>query len=244
VSVTADIRELVEISQFAGRDVLLAQGGGGNTSVKSGDGRRMWIKASGCRLSEVGEGHGYLETYLPALISVIRDPKLKELPRAVAHEESVRRIQAAVPGPVQKRPSLETGFHAVLGRRVVLHTHPVYVNAFTCMDGGAAALEDALGEQVIWVKYEPPGYALAAEVDRVSMDFQQANGGRQLCHKATSGSIDPMGRGSRTCSTETSRRAPSGGKTRMLLLPATGRRRSRSMANPRPLGARRRGLQR
>ena len=176
MSVTADIRELVEISQFAGRDVLLAQGGGGNTSVKSGDGRRMWIKASGHRLSEVGERHAYLETDLPALLSVIRDPKLAELPRAVAHEESVRRIQAAVPGPVQMRPSLETGFHAVLGRRVVLHTHPVYVNAFTCMDGGAAALEDALGEQVIWVKYEPPGYALAAEVDRVCMAFQQGNG--------------------------------------------------------------------
>jgi rhamnose utilization protein RhaD (predicted bifunctional aldolase and dehydrogenase) len=166
---------LVEISQFAGSDVLLAQGGGGNTSVKSADGTRMWIKASGFRLSEVRIGCGYLETDLPALVALMQDSSLAARSRALAHEESVRRIQVATLGAGRLRPSLETGFHAVLGR-VVLHTHPVYVNAFACMEGGDTALARVLDEPVAWVRYEPPGYSLGVEVDRVCAIFQRVHG--------------------------------------------------------------------
>lgn len=175
MSETIDICELIEISQFAGNDVLLAQGGGGNTSVKSADGTRMWIKASGFRLSEVREGYGYLETDLLALVTLMRDPGLATRSRVLAHEESVRRIQTAMLGGGRLRPSLETGFHAVLAR-VVLHTHPVYVNAFACMEGGETALAEVLDEPVAWVRYESPGYSLGVEVDKVCAIFQHAHG--------------------------------------------------------------------
>lgn len=170
-----EIRELFDISQFAGRDVLLAQGPAGNGSVKSGDGTRMWIKASGFQLCEVGDSGGYVETDLQALVTSMRDPGLATAPRNQAHEAFVRHVQDATVGATGLRPSLETGFHAVLGR-AVLHTHPVYVNAFACLEGGEAALSEALGEPIVWVHYEPPGYALAAEVDRVCTAFQQTHG--------------------------------------------------------------------
>ncbi len=170
-----ELHELVAISRFAGAEVLLAQGGGGNTSVKSADGARMWIKASGVRLAEVEVGRGCLETDLPALVAVMRDPDLCVLSRAEAHATSVRRIQATTRSAGQARPSLETGFHAVLGR-VVLHTHPVYVNAFTCMEDGEAALAEAFPEPVAWVRYEPPGYALGVAVDRAAAAHQEKYG--------------------------------------------------------------------
>jgi rhamnose utilization protein RhaD (predicted bifunctional aldolase and dehydrogenase) len=175
MSNAAELRELINISQFAGGDLLLVQGGGGNTSVKSADGARMWIKASGLRLSEVNEGYGYLETDLASLLALMRDPALAARPRAQAHAESVQLIQAATQSDTGLRPSLETTFHAVLGK-VVLHTHPVYVNAFTCMEGGEAALAEASGESAVWARYEPPGYALGAEVDQVCTAYQADHG--------------------------------------------------------------------
>jgi rhamnose utilization protein RhaD (predicted bifunctional aldolase and dehydrogenase) len=39
--------DLIKISNSTGRDPALVQGGGGNTSVKTDDGKYMYIKASG-----------------------------------------------------------------------------------------------------------------------------------------------------------------------------------------------------
>jgi rhamnose utilization protein RhaD (predicted bifunctional aldolase and dehydrogenase) len=61
----------------------------------------------------------------------------------------------------------------VLGR-VVLHSHPVYVNAFTCMAGGEAALRETLGEAPLWVSYATPGYALGAAVDAAARGAGEA----------------------------------------------------------------------
>jgi rhamnose utilization protein RhaD (predicted bifunctional aldolase and dehydrogenase) len=161
-----DLATLLAISGYAGGNLCLAQGGGGNTSVKAADGGWIWIKASGFRLAELRAGHGYLAVDLPALLNVLRDPALRALPPAAAHLEAERRVQAAVLDRAAPRPSLETTFHAGLGR-VVLHTHPVYANAFTCMAGGQALLADATGGASAWVPYAAPGYALGMAVDDV-----------------------------------------------------------------------------
>lgn len=170
-----DIRDLVEISHLVGRDLLLAQGGGGNTSVKSADGKRMWVKASGLRLSEVNEDRGYVEMELPELVALVRDSGEASQPRAVAHEAFIRNVLATSRG-TGLRPSLEAGMHAVFEQRVVLHTHPVYTNAVACMVDGEDAVLEASGEKVAWVPYEPPGYALAVEVDRSMIAFRRAHG--------------------------------------------------------------------
>lgn len=164
-AVSTEVEQLVDLSRAAGGDLLLVQGGGGNASVKSADGARMWIKASGFRLADVRPDRGHVTTDVAALLASVRDPSLAALPRAQAHEASVERVQAAARDGGRFRPSLETGFHAVLPR-VVLHTHAVLVNAFTCMEGGERALAGALGDTVPIVAYEPPGYALAVAVDR------------------------------------------------------------------------------
>jgi len=169
------IRELLEISGLVGGDILLAQGGGGNTSVKSDDGDRMWIKASGVRLSELKQGHGYIETNPRIMTEALRDQRLSTLSRTDAQLEMTQRTQAATRDASSMRPSIESGFHALLGRAVV-HTHPVYVNAFSCMQGGEQALADVVGEPVVWVHYAPPGYALAVKVDVECAAFEKQNG--------------------------------------------------------------------
>ena len=171
----SDLNDLVSISRYAGREVLLVQGGGGNTSVKSADGARMWIKASGLRLAQVRPGFGYLETSVAALRALLDDAALAALPRGQAHAAAVTRTQAATLGESSLRPSLETTFHAVLGR-VVLHTHPVYLNAFTCMAQGAEALAEAVGERVPWLPYVAPGYALGRAVAGLARDHAAQDG--------------------------------------------------------------------
>ena len=51
------IAQLSDLCRAVGDDLLLVQGGGGNGSVKAGN--RMWIKASGVRMADVGSGTGH-----------------------------------------------------------------------------------------------------------------------------------------------------------------------------------------
>lgn len=181
---TAELSDLAAISAFAARDLLLTQGAGGNTSVKTATGALL-IKASGLRLADVSETDGYLEMDLPALCAIMDDPALAELAPIVAHNRTAHQIRAlAGPGAVSRwlpsgearlRPSMETGFHVML-ERVVLHTHPVYLNAFTCSQGGRAELEDAAGVDVAWVPYATPGYPLAKAVADTRAAFRAAHG--------------------------------------------------------------------
>lgn len=163
----AEIRDLVAISRFAGGDLLLAQGAGGNTSVKTEatatvGGSRLLIKASGFRLADVTEEAGYLDMDLAALRQIMEEPELADLTPLAAHDETVRRVRGLLPGD-GLRPSMETGFHLLLDR-VVLHTHPIYLNAFTCSREGRAAFDEKAGADTVWVPYAAPGYPLARAV--------------------------------------------------------------------------------
>jgi len=53
------LAELIKISRGTGRDPTLVQGGGGNTSVKTADGKYMYIKASGTALKDMNEQQGW-----------------------------------------------------------------------------------------------------------------------------------------------------------------------------------------
>ena len=64
---------------------------------------------------------------------------------------------------IQKhRPSMETGFHAVLGNYVV-HSHSVYVNVLNCSYEGPKILSDLFPESS-FIPYVPPGRSLSLKV--------------------------------------------------------------------------------
>ena len=58
---TESLAKLIEISRAVGGNDDCVQAGGGNTSVKSADGRRMAIKASGAALTSMSESDGWVE---------------------------------------------------------------------------------------------------------------------------------------------------------------------------------------
>src|SRR5687768_11001696 len=66
-----DLLELIEISRAVGADPDLVQGGGGNTSVKSRDGKRIYIKASGTALGDMDPGRGWVELDLEAVRALL-----------------------------------------------------------------------------------------------------------------------------------------------------------------------------
>ena len=59
------LKELIRISNKVGSDASLVQGGGGNTSAKTADGKHMYIKASGSALKDMNEIINNPEKYIP-----------------------------------------------------------------------------------------------------------------------------------------------------------------------------------
>ena len=70
------LADLIRISNATGKDSTLVQGGGGNTSVKTADGKYMYIKASGTALKDMTKKEGWRRIRLDAVLSVIRDKQL------------------------------------------------------------------------------------------------------------------------------------------------------------------------
>ncbi|MBO4555410.1 MAG: class II aldolase/adducin family protein [Elusimicrobiales bacterium] len=123
-------REIIaEIAHKAGQSTAYTQGAGGNVSVKTADGK-MIIKASGCRLKDVSPEYG--------LACVSLDPVKEMLSRdEISGTEfglAISLAQFPLCGK-KARPSVETGFHAMLPRYVI-HHHSVYANFISCCRSG------------------------------------------------------------------------------------------------------------
>ena len=54
-----DLSKFISVSNTLGKHVEYVQGGGGNTSLKTGE-REMFIKASGMFLSDIEDETGFL----------------------------------------------------------------------------------------------------------------------------------------------------------------------------------------
>ena len=159
------VPDVLSAAQYGASSLLLAQASGGNNSVKDIPRDLMWVKASGIRLSDISANRGMVALRSSAVREITLGMDTHGLSRRDRHETSVRLIQAAALDPSQGRPSLESGFHASLGK-VVLHLHPVYINAFTCMEGGRDLLSSATSLSFKWVKYATPGQELAVELHK------------------------------------------------------------------------------
>ncbi|MDI9471243.1 MAG: class II aldolase/adducin family protein [Bacillota bacterium] len=156
------------LSQTAGARSDYVQGGGGNTSVKL-DERLMAIKASGFRLSQITPERAYAVVDYAELRSFYRDSDPAALDDVeAAGSAAARAATQAVPGLEPLRPSVETGFHAIL-ERFVLHSHAVWANLICTAANGpelAAAVMAEVGESFAFVPYINPGTALTFAIAR------------------------------------------------------------------------------
>lgn len=147
----------VRISQNAGARADYVQGGGGNTSVKLGDGL-MAIKASGYCLSDIREDAAYAVLdyeQLRAFYTAHEPAALADVEKegAAAAKAAVKEVEGLTP----LRPSVEAGFHSLLDA-YVLHSHSVYANLAAC----AAEAEEICGRAFADAGYT---YAVVPYVD-------------------------------------------------------------------------------
>ena len=120
------IEELVFMSNDIGGDPACTQGGGGNISVKL-DEEQMAIKSSGRALKEMTRDDGY---------SIVDYKKIRNhLNSSDQSEHAFLQELRSCTFEGYSRPSMETGFHALLGDYVI-HTHSVYANLLTCSKEG------------------------------------------------------------------------------------------------------------
>jgi NAD(P)-dependent dehydrogenase (short-subunit alcohol dehydrogenase family)/rhamnose utilization protein RhaD (predicted bifunctional aldolase and dehydrogenase) len=171
------LAQLLEISHAIGSNSDYVQGGGGNTSVKSPDGRTMAIKASGTTLAQMSATAGWAELDLSKLLSIFDREELSSLP-AREREARVLEHQAAALVPTTSgRPSVESPLHALLGR-VVIHTHPVAVNALTCGPGKEVLNKFVRPGELppLWIPYTDPGWRLATVIKSAIGTYRQTHG--------------------------------------------------------------------
>ncbi len=157
------IKDLIDISQYAGSRADYTQGGGGNTSVKNFDNGLMVIKASGYRLVDINETTAFvavdknkIENYYNSVDLTVEKDYEKE--SAEVSKTSVVELE----GINTLRPSVEVGFHAIL-KKYVIHTHSVYANLLTCSQEGEELAEKLFKDKdfgFIFLPYINPGFEL------------------------------------------------------------------------------------
>jgi len=161
-----DLQDMIEMSRAAGADCRLVQAGGGNTSVKTDEGRLMFVKASGTSMAQMQEGRGYRVADVAKCLEILQDKSLQEMSAVAREQEIVRRLGECCVDEGEGRPSVETSLHALLGR-CVLHTHPSVVNGLLCAAEGLEALQElfgALEPPFLYLQYTDPGYPLAVRL--------------------------------------------------------------------------------
>jgi len=170
------LAQLVEISRAVGANPEYVQAGGGNTSVKSLDGRTMAIKASGTALTLMSEADGWVELDLAAVLSLLDRTDLATLETNEREARVLQHLFSAVVGG-RGRPSVESALHAMLGRAVI-HTHPVAANALNCGPGVKALGEITSAGELpsLWISYTDPGWRLARAIKSAAEAYEKKYG--------------------------------------------------------------------
>ena len=176
------LADLIRISNITGKNSALIQGGGGNTSVKTPDGKFMYIKASGTDLKDMNSRAGWCKLRLAPVLNIIKDKSIAALGVQARETKVVKRLLLACDDKavVGARPSVEAHFHAMLDKYVI-HLHPVAVLSFACAKNGKAELEKIFKKiknspPPLWVPYAHPGFALASKIEKLVADYQERFG--------------------------------------------------------------------
>ncbi len=154
------LQGLVDRSRRLGSDPELVVHGGGNTSSKGWGvdhlGRRrrsLLVKGSGSDLATV-VARDFPALWLDDLLAV-QDRE------AMTDEEMVAYLLRCLADPTAGRPSIETLLHAFLPATHIDHTHADTICALTKTPDGPRHVAAALGDDVAYVPYVRPGFALS-----------------------------------------------------------------------------------
>ncbi|HET6230059.1 MAG TPA: bifunctional rhamnulose-1-phosphate aldolase/short-chain dehydrogenase [Longimicrobiaceae bacterium] len=159
----AAMEGLVRYSRALGADTSLVLRGGGNTSVKVDETdvagrpvRMLRVKGSGSDLASAKQGD---------FAGVRLDDVLPLFGREdMSDEEMVAYLARCLASPSDPRPSIETLLHAFIPAASVFHSHADAILSLVNNPDPHAALDAALGPDVLRVPYRRPGFLLSREV--------------------------------------------------------------------------------
>ena len=147
-------QEFIKTSTLIGKDTMLVQGAGGNTSYKSDN--QMWIKASGKWLSNSSDENIFVAVDFNKIKENIKNNKDEPLEGAYIVNNNLR-------------PSIETTLHALMPHKVVLHSHPVNLLCMLILVDGRIKLAKLLKEfNFAWIPYVRPGVDLTNKLQEVT----------------------------------------------------------------------------
>jgi rhamnose utilization protein RhaD (predicted bifunctional aldolase and dehydrogenase) len=172
--------DLIRISNVTGGDSMLAAGVGGNTSVKSDDGKYMYIKASGTALKDMSENQGWRRLNIGCVLEILRDRQIGRLDDFSRERKISERLLRCCEDGLGRgsRPSVESHLHAVLDKYVI-HLHPVVVGAYVNSQDGQERLGEIFSDEPappLYVPYKNPGYMLATETRRLIDGYEKRYG--------------------------------------------------------------------
>jgi len=173
------LKQMADMSQEVGKSPDLAQGGGGNTSVKINE-HLMAVKASGYKLKDMTEKEGFV---------VIDYMKIREYYNKVDlnsnidyYDDSTKFVKnntIQLEGLQEgMRASVEAGFHSLL-LDYVIHTHSVYANLLACTGEGKRMADVLFGNSkygFMWLPYIAPGFELTLGFKKRLDKFKHTNG--------------------------------------------------------------------
>lgn len=174
------LAELIKISSAVGKDTALVQGGGGNTSVKTDDGKYMFIKASGTALKDMNAERGWRRLDLGSVLNIIQDKKLAAMPASPREIKVVNLLNDSCDDNQTNgaRPSVEAHLHAILDKAVI-HLHPTSVGAFVNSVNGRKKAEKLFKDlklPILWVGYVDPGLMLAVKINKLVANYVKQYG--------------------------------------------------------------------
>lgn len=174
------LASLIKISTTTGKDPVLVQGGGGNTSVKTDDGKYMYIKASGTALKDMNEKKGWRRLRIDSVLAILKDKSLAAFDPHPRETEVVRRLAVACDDYVTdgSRPSVEAHLHAFLDK-CVIHLHPIAIGAYVNAKNGKTEIERLFADEKLpplWVPYTDPGFMLAKKIDTLITGYKNRYG--------------------------------------------------------------------
>jgi rhamnulose-1-phosphate aldolase/alcohol dehydrogenase len=162
----ADLALRVYTTRLLGGDPKLVLHGGGNTSVKTrqkdilGDTVDViCIKGSGWDMGNI-EPQGLPAVKLAPLRRLVALDQLSD--EDMVNFQRINLLDASAPNP-----SVETLLHAFLPHKFVDHTHSTAVLALTDQPNGEALAREVFGDEMAYVPYCIPGFALAKSVAEV-----------------------------------------------------------------------------
>lgn len=168
---------LIRISNETGKNPALTQAAGGNTSVKTSDGKFMFIKASGTALKDINAHRGWRKLRLDKVLAIIKDKRLAKMPIVRREPEITARLLKSCRDCIANifSPSVEANLHALLDK-CVIHLHPLAIGAYVNSKNGRAEITKLFKSEKyppLWIPYAPPGFPLAIKTSRLVTVYEK-----------------------------------------------------------------------